>query len=101
MCASLFGGRSDPVSFFAGVYAQTAKKSSVCCAESKVRAEYYNSIKNYSVMAFDFFERVFLHLCIWIKPPFGYMLFAQLCIDLLCNTLGERNNLFLVCLTQT
>ena len=50
---------------------------------------------------FDFFERVFLHLCIWIKPPFGYMLFAQLCIDLLCNTLGERNNLFLVCLTQT
>jgi len=51
MCASLFGGRSDPVSFFAGVYVQTAKKSSVCCAESKVWGEYYNSVKNYSVMA--------------------------------------------------
>ena len=45
MCASLFGGRSDPVSFFAGINVQTAKKSSVCCAESKVWREYYNSVK--------------------------------------------------------
>jgi len=45
MCASLFGGRSDPVSFLAGIYAQTAKKSSVSCPENKVRGEYYNSVK--------------------------------------------------------
>jgi len=30
---------------------QTAKKSSVCCAESKVCREYYNNVKNYSIMA--------------------------------------------------
>ena len=89
MCASLFGGRSDPVSFFAGVYVQTAKKSSVCCAESKVWGEYYNSVKNYSVMAASI--SVSEYFCTFVfgsNHPLVACWFAQLCIYLLYNTLA-------------